>query len=472
MIGRKKETRILNESLMDDRSHFIAVYGRRRIGKTFLIREVFNNRFAFAHAGVFDGTFKEELFAFDASLKEAGEPVGKQTKNWMEAFEKLKDLIRKSTEKKKIIFFDELSWMDTKNSDLIKALENFWNGWASARNDIVLIVCASATSWMLSKVIHSKGGLYNRLTDQIHLKAFSLAECEDYVKEKGLSLNRNQILEYYMIFGGVPYYWTFTAKGQSLPQIIDSALFFEDAPLKDEFEYLFSSIFNNPTVHIRIIETLAKKKVGMTREEIIENSGIINSGDLSAKLDELEKCGFIRKYNAYGMKSKNAVYQLIDNFVLFYYSFMEGRKLSEHFWMENHNTPAINTWRGLSFERICLLHISQIKQKLGIAGVSTEANSWYCKPDQEKGLFGSQIDLLIIRKDQVINLCEIKYSGFEYAPNKEDDENFRRHIHDLVTATKTKYAIYPTLITTYGMVENSYSGAVQAVITMDDLFLS
>ncbi len=469
-IGRKKELQLLHEIQNDDSSHFLAIYGRRRVGKTFLIREAFDYRFAFQHAGLSDSGMKGQIFAFVSSLKDAGYEVKKQPKNWLEAFEYLKDLIRKSSEKKKIIFIDELSWMDTPKCDLMVALENFWNGFASARKDIVLIVCASATSWMLSKVVHNKGGLYNRLTEQIHLRTFCLGECEEYVKNSGLAFNRNQILQYYMIFGGVPYYWGFLKKGLSLSQNIDRILFEKDAPLRDEFKYLYASVFKKPENYVKIIEALGTKKVGMTREEIINAAKISNSGDLTTKLEELESCGFIRKYYAFGMKKKNAIYQLMDCFTLFYFKFLKSQPTDEHFWTNQINTPLVNTWMGLAFERVCMEHIEQIKVKLGISGVLTEVNSWYCKADLDNGVFGSQIDMLIVRKDQVINLCEMKYSQSEYTITEKVDRNIRNKISDLITVSGTKYAIYPTIITTYGLVENSYSQEVQSVVTMDDLF--
>ena len=469
-IGRKKELQLLHEIQNDDSSHFLAIYGRRRVGKTFLIREAFDYRFAFQHAGLSDSGMKGQIFAFVSSLKDAGYEVKKQPKNWLEAFEYLKDLIRKSSEKKKIIFIDELSWMDTPKCDLMVALENFWNGFASARKDIVLIVCASATSWMLSKVVHNKGGLYNRLTEQIHLRTFCLGECEEYVKNSGLAFNRNQILQYYMIFGGVPYYWGFLKKGLSLSQNIDRILFEKDAPLRDEFKYLYASVFKKPENYVKIIEALGTKKVGMTREEIINAAKISNSGDLTTKLEELESCGFIRKYYAFGMKKKNAIYQLMDCFTLFYFKFLKSQPTDEHFWTNQINTPLVNTWMGLAFERVCMEHIEQIKVKLGISGVLTEGNSWYCKADLDNGVFGSQIDMLIVRKDQVINLCEMKYSQSEYTITEKVDRNIRNKINDLITVSGTKYAIYPTIITTYGLVENSYSQEVQSVVTMDDLF--
>ncbi|MCR5178858.1 MAG: AAA family ATPase [Lachnospiraceae bacterium] len=470
MIARKAEQQILEDAIRDDRSHFIAIYGRRRVGKTYLVREVCKDRFTFSHAGLSEGGLNDQILAFDSSIKDAGGVLSGKSGSWLEAFDRLKELVIKSSEKKKILFLDELSWMDTPKSRFVAALEHFWNGWASARNDIILIVCASATSWMLDKVIHNRGGLYNRLTEQIRLEPFSLSECEEYARFMGISFGREQILLCYMVFGGVPYYWSFLRKGQSLPQNLDRLLFSDKAPLRDEFNYLYASIFKNPSHHIRIIETLARKKIGMTREELIERSGLRNSGDLTKKLEELESCGFIRRYNAYGSSKKNAVYQLIDCFTLFYYSFMENRTPDEHFWVGQLNTPLLNTWTGLAFERICLLHIAKIKEKLGISGVHTEVCAWCCKADPDRGLFGSQIDLLIVRQDRVINLCEIKYSGSDYTITEKTDRSIRNKIHDLITATGTRAAIHPTLITSYGLVENSYAGNIQNVITMDDLF--
>ena len=470
-IGRDNELKVLKKAKDDDRPHFIAVYGRIRVGKTSLIRKAYGEDFVFQHAGLSKGGLIKQLSAFTSSLEKAAYVSNRKTKNWMDAFDELRNLILKSEKDKKIIFIDELSWMDTPRCDLLVALEYFWNSFASARNDIILIVAASATSWILSKIIHNKGGLYNRLTEEINLTGFTLKECEEFTNEKGLVLTRNQILQFYMVFGGVPYYWEFIEKGLSLNQNIDNILFSSNAPLRNEFTYIFSSIFRKPEIYLRIIKALGTKKVGMTRDEIIEKTSIDNSGALTKQLEELESCGFIRKYYAFGKKTKNALYQLIDNYTLFYYSFLEKYPTDENFWTNQINTPRLNNWMGLAFERVCLEHVKQIKMKLGISGVYTEVNSWYRKKDDEKGLFGSQIDLLIVRKDQVINLCEMKYSDTEYTIKKETDESIRKKISDLRNGTKTKFAIFPTIITTYGLVENSYSLNIQSVITLDDLFL-
>ena len=470
LTGRIREQKMLRDAFASEYSEFIAVYGRRRVGKTFLIRETFGYRFTFQHAGLAKGNTGQQLDAFCESLEEAGLKGFERPSNWMDAFKLLKDLIRSSTEKKKIIFLDELSWMDGRKSDLMTALEFFWNAWASARKDILLIVCGSATSWILDKVVHDKGGLHNRLSGQISLKPFTLGECREYIKSKNIIMETGQILECYMIMGGIPYYWSQLKKGQSLSQNIDRIFFEEGAPLADEFDYLYASLFKNPDIYIRIVTALGKKKAGMSREELLSEAGLSDSGAITKKLEELESCGFIRKYSSFGKKKRNAFYQLIDNFTLFYFKFMADHPGDRHFWMNQVNTPARNIWCGFAFERVCLQHIEGIKNKLGISGVLTEVNAWSCKPDIDNGIFGSQIDLLIVRADRVINVCEMKYYGAEFVVTKRFADDMRRKISDLKTVTGTKYAIYPTLITSFGIVENSYSGELQSVVTGEDLF--
>ena len=371
LIARNRESQELLSAYQSEESKFIAIYGRRRIGKKYLVRQTFKGLFTFQHAGIFQGTTAEQLYEFCASLKEYGLEDFNRPANWLEAFELLKDLIRDNTSEKKVIFIDELSWMDSGHSDLMKALESFWNGWASARDDILLIVCGSATSWMLNKVVHNKGGLYNRLSLQIELEPFSLKECAEYASSTGLVMNHHQLLEACMIFGGVPYYWSLLTKERSLSQNVDLLLFDKKAPLKNEFQYLYASVFKRPEPYIAIIRTLGTKKAGMTREELLVSTHQTNSGGFSARLDELESCGFIRKYYEFGKKKKNALYQLIDNFTLFWFKFMEIRPNDIHFWQNQTNMPARNAWAGLAFERVCLQHVDQIKNALGISGVLT-----------------------------------------------------------------------------------------------------
>jgi len=360
--------------------------------------------------------------------------------------------------------------MDAKNSNLMTALEAFWNGWASARKDILLIVCASATSWMLDNIIHNKGGLYNRLNLQIHLRAFNLRECEMYLSANGVDLSRSQILEGYMVMGGVPYYWSFVERGYSMSQNIDKIFFGQNAPLKREFDYLYASLYRRPDQYISIVRALGMHKAGLTREELLKYTGIADSGDFSKKLTELEECDFIREYTCFGKKRKSSVFQLIDNFTLFHFKFLTSKTQDEHFWTNAVATSQRNAWCGLAFERVCLEHVPQIKAKLSILGVSTEVHSWLAKKDEDKGIAGSQIDLLIVRRDMVIDVCEMKYSIGEYNVTKKDDDAIRRKISDFITATGTKYAVHPILVASNGMAYGKYSGTFQMCITADDLF--
>ena len=470
LISRKKEQQILKNAFAAEYSQFVAVYGRRRVGKTFLVREVFGNKILFSHTGVSNEKMSIQLKAFSDSLKTCGYKTDKMPGDWIEAFSLLKEFIDSSKTKKKVIFLDELSWMDTARSNFLTALEFFWNGWASARKDIVLVVCASSTSWILDNLIHNKGGLYNRLNAQIRLLPFSLKECDELAKANGLILDHMDELQYYMSLGGIPYYWNLLEKGYSASQNMDHIFFAEEAPLRDEYDYLYAALFKKPEVYMKIVKALAQKKSGMTRLELIEAARLSDSGSITRKLDELEQCGFIRKYYEYGKKKKDAIYQLIDSFTLFYFKFMEKRPSDAQYWTHTIGTPKINTWKGLAFERVCLLHIEQIKRKLEIGGVLTEVQSWHCRADESRGLNGSQIDLLICRKDRVINLCEMKYHDGLYSMTKADYESIQNKINDFVRATGSRDAIHPTLITSYGVKENNYSDKMQAFITADELF--
>ncbi|MCR5025531.1 MAG: ATP-binding protein [Lachnospiraceae bacterium] len=478
MIGRTEEKKQLQSLLNEEESQFVAVFGRRRIGKTFLIRESFDYRFTFQHTGISTDAIKKtdrkktQLEEFSKSLSEAGYSSDKKLTSWYDAFDGLKEIIKKSADRKKVIFIDELSWMDSKGSELISALESFWNGWVTARKekDVILIVCASATYWMMDNIVNARGGLHNRITVRINLKPFTLKECEEYLQSRKILFNRHQILQCYMILGGVPYYWSLLKKGKSLPQNIDDLFFVDGAPLQNEYDNLYRALFNKPDQYIRIIEALCNVKKGITRDDICKKTKIESSGAMTKKLRELENCGFIRKYTPFGSENKNALYQLVDNFTLFYNKFLRENTYDENYWKSVSNSGEVNAWSGVAFERVCLEHIIQIKKALGISGVQTDVNSWRCDVDPEKGLQGSQIDLLIARKDQIINVCEMKYSESDYSPDLTFDKAMRRKISDLKKATKTKYAVHSTLITTYEVIETSYTGNIQSIITSEDLF--
>ncbi len=468
IIGRKYEQQLLLDAVKSQESEFIAVYGRRRVGKTFLIRETFGYKFTFQHTGLANGTTKEQLFAFSLSLREAGYDDCPVPQSWLEAFGLLSALLKNSTDEKKIVFLDELPWLDTARSNFISAFEHFWNGWASARKDIVLIICGSATSWIINKVINDHGGLHNRVTQQIALQPFTLNECEKFIVSKGLEMSRYQILECYMILGGIPFYWNMLERNRSLAQNIDNLFFAKSGKLRNEFNQLYASLFKNPEMYIQVVTTLGNKKVGMTRDEIIENGKMINNGQLSKVLDELEYCGFIRCYNNIGKKKKTAIYQLIDNYTLFYFKYIcNNDNNDEHFWSASIDSSMHRAWSGYAFERVCMMHTMQIKQSLGIAGVLSNVYSWRADNIEK----GAQIDLLIDRNDQVINLCEIKFSMGEFTINKEYDEKLRNKKNVFIESTNTRKAVHLTMITTYGLKQNAYSGMIQSEVKMDDLFV-
>lgn len=469
IIGRKEEQQILRLAAQSENSEFVAVYGRRRVGKTYLIRETFGYKFTFQHTGLAKGNTKEQLFSFAISLRDAGYDDCPIPKSWLEAFSLLSTYLKNSTDEKKIIFLDELPWMDTPRSNFISAFEHFWNGWASARKDIVLIICGSATSWIINKVINDHGGLHNRVTKQIALQPFTLKECEMFTESKGIEMSRYQLAECYMVLGGIPYYWSLLEKGLSLSQNIDKIIFAKNGKLSNEFNQLYASLFKSPEQYIDVVTALGKKKAGMTREEIIAATDMYSSGSLSKVLDELEYCGFIRKYNGFEKKSKQAIYQLIDNYTLFYFKFIQQNENNdEHFWSASIDSAMHRAWSGLAFERLCMAHTQQIKAALGIAGVLSNVYSWRKEADEMSD--GAQIDLLIDRKDQVINLCEMKYSLSEYAIDAEYEQKLRNKKSVFIDTTNTRKAVHLTMVTTFGIKANAHSGIVQNEITLDDLF--
>lgn len=412
---------------------------------------------------------KGQLMAFYNSLVNHGYTPTRIPKNWLEAFQYLLTFIKDKKENKKIIFLDELPWMDTPKSDFLPAFEHFWNGRASARKDILLIVCGSATSWIIKNIVNNHGGLHNRLSRSIKLKQFTLRECEKYVTAVRMQMTRPQIIEAYMIFGGVPYYWSKLDHRFSLAQNIDRMFFTENAILKNEFEDLYASLFKHPDPYLKIISVLGKKKVGMTIEEISESTKLFRNGSLTKYLGDLEACGFIRSYSSYGNRVKGTVYQLIDNYTLFYYRFLSSKKnTDEGYWSKIQTSAVFSNWCGLSFERICLLHIRQIKNALGIGGILSNEFSWRTPPYAD--LPGVEIDLLIERADKVFNLCEMKYTKNPFIIDKKYAANLQNKIARLRDVTKTRNAIFLTMIAASGLTSNEYAGDIQNIITADALF--
>lgn len=471
MIGRIKEQKILKEAYNSEYSQFVAVYGRRRIGKTFLVRETFEYSFTFQHAGAAKESLKGQLGLFRTSLQDFGHSDCPELKTWHEAFNQLKVLIQNSKSKKKTIFLDEAAWMDTPRSNFLSALEHFWNSWASNRKDVLLIICASATSWIINKVFKNRGGLHNRVTVRIPLAPFTLKECELYSKERGFKLNRYQILNLYMVMGGVALYWSILDKRLSAVQNIDQLFFNKDAKLNGEFYDLYNSLFKHPEAYKAIVVALGKHLPGLTRQELLKHTGQADNGVFSDRLEELEECGFIMKMRAFPKNKKESIYKLCDNFTIFYFKYIKTNAGIEDFWTKNFKSQSIRSWSRFAFERVCLQHIGQIKKAIGIAAVSTTEHMWRFVPEKgEKDIKGAQIDLLIDRDDNVINVCEMKWASEEFVIQKADDADIKNKVSALERETGTKKAIHVTMVTTYGVKHNMYYDEIQSEVVLDQLF--
>lgn len=471
IIGREKQQQELLGLLERDESQFCAIYGRRRVGKTYLVKQTFSGKFAFTHTGLSKASKEEQLWEFRESLRRVGLKTRKTPKTWYEAFHMLEDYLATLPQAKKIVFIDELPWMDTPKSHFVSALEHFWNGWANMRDDIVLIVCGSATSWIIGNIVRNHGGLHNRLTRQIYLRPFTLKECELYAQKRALEMTRKDILETYMVLGGVPYYWSLLKPELSWAQNIDALFFTEDAELRDEFDALYASLFRSPQPYIDIVTTLGTKKAGMTYDEIDKSIPINLGGKLKDKLEELEQCNFIRSYTALGKKKKDTLYQLVDNFTLFYFKFIvDAQAGNRTHWLTHIGSPQYRAWSGLAFERVCMQHENQLLNALGISGIGCGIYSWSYRPKDATDQ-GAQIDLLIDRSDNVINLCEMKFSNAAYLLTKEYDEKIREKRSIFMNISRTRKAVRLVMITSYGLVKNAYANGIPNQLTMDDLFV-
>ena len=468
MIGRKTEQKELLHALESQQSEFVALYGRRRVGKTFLVNELFNGQFTFRATGIEGGSKREQLDLFREELRRQGLPKCPRLTSWITAFSRLEDLLEASAEKRKVVFLDELPWFDTPCAGFLRAFEAFWNGWATARHDILPVVCGSATTWMLKKVLRARGGLHNRVTVQLPIAPFTLKECEDYAAFKNLAFDRTQIAECYMAMGGVAYYWSLLREGESVAQGFDRLFFGESSVMRDEFKRLFSSLFKMERRHVEIIKAFGARKSSMTREEVLAALGEKSNGDVSECLSELVECGFLRRYNQPAKIKRGAVYQLVDNYTLFYFQFLDGWKGNDpEFWTHNFLSPRLNAWRGVSFERVCFWHIPQIKAALGISGIGADVYSWRgAGPDGH----GAQIDMLIDRADGTVSVCEMKYSQDAFSMTAEEAEKLRQRGTLFAHATKSRKAIQNVLISCYGMSRSKYSGVIHREVKLDDLF--
>lgn len=475
MVGRIQEIKELNRLYSGNKAELVAVYGRRRVGKTYLVDETFGDKITFGHAGLSPadedskGLLNLQLNHFYNSLELQGMEKCDKPNNWLDAFLLLEKFLQsKDDGNRQLVFLDELPWMDTPRSGFIRAFEAFWNTWGCHRKNLMVVVCGSANSWIQDKLLNNHGGLYNRVTYEIKLSPFNLKECEDFYKSNGVILSRYDIAQSYMVLGGIPYYMGYVNPGLSLAQNIDNMFFKKNAVFKDEYNRLFASVFVNPEAVKSIVQLLYTRNAGFTRKEIIEKLGIKDGGRLSSNLNALISNDFIIKYVPFGHGKREEHYKLTDPFCMFYLHFIWNRKkLSEKFWQQNVTSSFVSIWRGFAFENVCFNHIEQIKRSLGISGVITDASAWSKKDDDADG---TQIDLLISRNDNVINMCEIKYYNGEFKVNKDYYLKLLNRQAILAENVSTRIAIHSTLITTFGLTTNEYSGAFTNVIVLDDLF--
>jgi uncharacterized protein len=470
LIGRKKEIQKLDSVVQSKKSEFIAIYGRRRVGKTFLVREYFDYTFDFQVSGLANADTTQQIFNFDTALRKQSNLVFETPSgNWLVAFQRLMEHLEQAPHgRKKRVFFDELPWFDTPSSDFVMGLEHFWNSFASNRKDILLIVCGSAASWMVNALINNSGGLHNRVTQKLKIEAFTLKETEEMLTAKNCIFERYQIIQLYMAMGGIPYYLDAVQPDLSVPQNIQQLFFDKSGLLRNEFFNLYRSLFRKHEVYEHIVEVLSTKTIGLQRNEIIKLAGKNSGGTLTKVLADLEESGFIRSYSSFDSKQKNILYRLSDYFTVFYFKFIkDGQYQGEASWINSIDNPVQRAWQGFTFEQICIDHILQIKKALGISGVQTHNVAWRGS-DGEKS---AQIDLLIDRRDQVINLCECKFSIDVFTIDKEYAEKLRSKISIFKAATKTRKAVFLTMITTYGIAKNQYANLlVQNGVAMNDLF--
>jgi uncharacterized protein len=469
IIGRDFEVQKMRRFLSNQTSELLAIIGRRRVGKTFLIKKVYQNEMAFHITGLQDVSRSLQLENFVTARNKffIESKSFAKPKNWLEAFVQLTELMGKPKKKKRVLFFDELPWLAANSNEFLKAFDHFWNTWAVDQN-LIVVICGSSASWMITNIINNKGGLHNRITQKIHLYPFTLSETKKYLLAKGINMPQQSLITLYMATGGVPYYLNEIQKGETAVQAINQMYFGKKASLKNEFENLYKALFSNYEKHILVIRTLASKWMGMTRSEIVEHSNIQTGGAISTILNELETSGFIHSLRPFGKQQRETVYRLTDEYSLFYIHFIEANHRIENFWLKKYNTQTVKAWQGYAFENICLKHIDGIKQALGISGILTSESSFYKRKDKDSA--GCQIDLLIDRADNAITICEMKFYDGAYNLTEAHVKDLQQKRNIFQEKTKTRKQLFLTLISAEGTVDNQYNMLIDKHLDASALF--
>lgn len=475
MIGRKPELQRLERIYSSNQAEFVVLYGRRRIGKTFLIRRFFEAKKGvfFQVTGAQKGALKTQLTHFSKSLSDTfmhGITMAPLS-SWEQAFENLTRFIELALNKpnkadqKITLFFDELPWLATAKSGLLETLDYYWNHYWSSNPNIILVVCGSSASWLINNVIYNPGGLHNRCTAEIKLLPFNLSETEEFLKSRKIKLKRTQILDLYLALGGVPYYLSYVEKGLTATENIQKILCGNDSPLKDEFTKLFHSLFKNAGTYMELIKLISGKKEGISRAELeIQSKTSTGGGRLTAQLEQLEQTNFIVSYSPWG-KERGLYYRVIDEFCLFWLYWLENSKVKERlpdFWAKQTQKPLYHVWAGYAFEAVCQKHIQKIIEALNIQ--SAEAVSAW-RTD------GAQIDLLIDRNDDAITVCEVKYTADPFVMTRSYADTLRQKINLFKSVTKTKKEVFLVLISAHGAKENQlFHEVISGLVTLESLF--
>lgn len=474
IIGRVQEQETFQKLLQSKQAEFVVIYGRRRVGKTYLVREFFKDHIVFSFTGSYETETTIQINNFYAELKRAW-PLAensKKPKTWSEAFHLLTDflLAHPAKTEKVVIFLDELPWLDRTGAGFVSALAYFWNQHGSQMNHLILMTCGSAASWILRKLLNDKGGLHNRITKRIELKPFTLKETEAYCRYKNLHFTPYQITQLYMIMGGIPFYWQAVEQGKSVAQVVDQLCFEQNGLLATEFRPLFQSLFKKAEHHIQIIETLAKSPYGLTRYQLLEQTKLSNGGAFMRVLEQLIDCGFVKALQPFGKKNKETVFRIIDFYSIFYIKFIHGNISDRtNVWQNLSKDSVYQAWMGYAFENICLTHLKSIHEALGISGIYTQVSSFYSKGNED--LPGIQIDLIIDRNDGVINLCEAKFTQEEFVMNKDYTALLRRRRSIFQQFTRTKKAVVTTLLTSYPAIKNAnYFEEIHSEVSLEQLF--
>jgi len=472
VIGRESEKKVLRDAIQSKTPELIAVYGRRRVGKTFLVRQFLKKEIAFEFTGSKEAKLGQQLANFSKALGKlsGNEKLYRVPANWSEGFDLLTSYITpKLATGKTVVFLDEFPWINTHKSGFLSAFDHWWNSWGTKQHKLVVIICGSAAAWMIQNIVHNKGGLHNRITRKLRLLPFTLQETEAYLKEQNVSLDRYQILQLFMVLGGIPHYLKEIKKGESSTQVIDRLCFSKDGLLHNEFKSLYHSLFDDATNHLAVVRALAKNNSGLTRNEIIDEAALTSGGRITELLDELIESGFVTIWLPYDRKSKDSIYKLADEYSHFYIKFMENsRSQGTGTWLRFSDGQSWKSWSGIAFERVCLKHIPQIKKALGITMIYTEESAWRYIPKKGNG---AQIDLLIDRRDFVIHICEMKYSASAYTIDKKYAGELENKVDVFREQTKTKKSLFITMVTTFGLKDNEYaSRLVSNIVKMDALF--